>query len=282
MAYTPETLKLLSPKQADLRIMLIFNCTKAASDFFTVTRKGEKISPIDPTPCKLMTDDIDHLKGNDGSSPKEISEWLVHVIRVQRKPIVFAIEKDTRYVMTFIDLKKGEYQLFLTDFIERIANLVQYFGEDLMIMGDDTFEPMLNRFLAINSEYRFFSRSDRSMQSHINEIAWFFKDTAENSGCLPDTDQVMCFDADMNSMPKQYKGLKDMIYPANQMLFHWLKNYCGYNESQIEDVSHRIRELKQAMSSVPMSIEMSTDHEEWDIENQPESIPENVIVFPSK
>ncbi|MFC3024200.1 DUF6933 domain-containing protein [Vibrio zhugei] len=262
--------------------MLIFNCTKAASDFFTVTRKGERISPIDPSPCKLMADDVDYLKGNDGSTPKEISEWLVHVIRVQRKPIVFAIEKDTRYVMTFVDLKKGEYQRFLTDFIERIANLVQYFGEDLMIMNDDTFEPMLNNFLAVNSEYRFFSRSDRSMQSHINEIAWFFKDTAENSGCLPDTEQVMCFDADMNSMLRQYKGLKDMIYPANQMLFHWLRNYCDYDEKQIKDVSERIRELKRAMSGAPMSIEMGTDHEEWDMENQPGSIPDNVIVFPTK
>lgn len=262
--------------------MLIFNCSKAASDFFTVTRKGEKISPIEPSPCKLMEDDVDYVKEDDGSTPKELSEWLVHVIRVQRKSIVFAIEKNTRYVMTFIDLKKGEYQRFITDFIERIANMVQYFGEDLMIMDNTTFEPMLNRFQHANSEYRFFSRSDRSMQSHINEVAWFFKDTAKNAGCLPDTDQVMCFDADMNSMLKQYKGLKDMIYPANQMLFHWLRSYCDYDEKQIEDVSERIRELKRAMSGAPMYIEMSTDHEEWDIENQPESIPDNIIVFPTK
>lgn len=234
--------------------MLVFNCTKAASDFFTVTRKGEKISPIAPAPCKLIADDADYLKENDGSAPKELCEWLVHVTRVQRKTIIFAIEKDTRYVMTFVDLKKGEYQQFLTDFIERISNLVQNFGENLMIMNDSTFEPMLESFLSANNEYRFFSRSDRSMQSHINEIAWLFKDTAENSGGLPDTAQVMCFDADMNSMLRQYKGLDDMIYPADQMLFHWLRNYCDYDETQINDVAERIRELKRAMSGSPMSI----------------------------
>ncbi len=262
--------------------MLIFNCTKAASDFFTVTRQGEKISPINPTPCKLISDDIYHLKDNDGNTPKEISEWLVHVIRVQRKPIIFAIEKNTRYVMTFVDLKKGEYQRFITDFIERIANLVQYFGEDLMIMNDDTFDPMLKKFLRLNNEYRFFTRSDRSLQSHLNEITWFFKDTAENSGCLPDTEQVMCFDADMNSMPKQYKGLKYMIYPANQMLFHWLQNYCGYDEKQVRSISERIRQLKQSMSGDITTLEMNTVNEEWDIKNQSGCIPDNVIVFPTK
>lgn len=201
-----------------------------------------------------MTDDADYLKGSDGSAPKELCEWLVHVIRVQRKPIVFAIEKDTRYVLTFVDLKKGEYQQFLTDFIERISNLVQSFGENLMILNDSTFEPMLESFLSVNNEYRFFSRSDRSMQSHINEIAWLFKDTAESSAGLPNIEQVMCFDADMNSMLRQYKGLDDMIYPANQMLFHWLRNYCDYDETQINDVSERVREHKKAMFGSPMSI----------------------------
>ncbi|WP_146194546.1 DUF6933 domain-containing protein [Vibrio albus] len=229
-----------------------------------------------------MSDDVDYIKDSDGNTPQELSEWLVHVVRVKRKPIIFAIEKDTRYVMTFVDLKKGEYRRFVTDFIARAAKMVRYFGEDLMIMNNDNFQSMLNNFLDVNSEFRFFSRSDRSMQSHINEIAWFFKDTAENSGCLPDTEQVMCFDADMNSMPKQYKGLKDMIYPANQMLFHWLRNYCDYDEQQIEEISERIRELKRAMSGAPMPIKMSTDHEEWDLQNQPESIPDNVIVFPTK
>ena len=36
--------------------MLVFNCTKAAVDFFTVTRKGEKVSDLEPAPHKSIAE----------------------------------------------------------------------------------------------------------------------------------------------------------------------------------------------------------------------------------
>ena len=54
--------------------MLIFNCTKAAAEFFTSTRKGKKISPISPTPkIELAKEPIlhDHQRWH----------WMVHVTK---------------------------------------------------------------------------------------------------------------------------------------------------------------------------------------------------------
>tara|TARA_R110001583_G_scaffold9433_4_gene44764 strand:+ start:10660 stop:10839 length:180 start_codon:yes stop_codon:yes gene_type:complete len=38
--------------------MLVFNCTKAATEFFTVTRQGNKISCIEPAPHKTIAESI--------------------------------------------------------------------------------------------------------------------------------------------------------------------------------------------------------------------------------
>ncbi|ODS10611.1 DUF6933 domain-containing protein [Vibrio scophthalmi] len=216
--------------------MLIFNCSKAASDFFSITRKGVKVSPVAAAPCNLLSDDIKHIKNDDGNTPAELNEWLIHVVRVQCKPIVFAIEQNTRYIMTFVDLKKGDVQLFITDFIERLANMIQYSGEDLMVMNNRTFEPMISKFLEANNEYRFYDRSDKSMQSHINDVSWHFKHTAQSANCLPTAEQAMYFDRGINHMPKTYKGLTEILWPEEAMLYHWLKNYCGHSDAQISEI----------------------------------------------
>jgi len=257
--------------------MLIFNCTKAASDFFSVTRKGEKITPVEEAPTKMLIDDFNTVKDNSGNIPDELSQWLVHVIRVQRKPIVFAIEQKTRYVMTFVDLKKGDVEKFIVDFMERMVNTVEFFADDLMILNQDRFEPMIEAFITDNSVFRFFDRSNQSMQTHINDVSYHFKQTAQNTGCLPTTEQVMYFDAGMNEMPKYYKGLRDIIFPSEQMLYHWLRNYGNYSEKELKQASESINELRREFfSTAPFDSDSNAE------QSIPEELANNVIPFPSK
>lgn len=63
--------------------MLVFNCTKAASDFFTVSRRGQKLTPIEGKPTESISE--------AGTALEPISQWLVHVIKVQRKNVIVAM-----------------------------------------------------------------------------------------------------------------------------------------------------------------------------------------------
>ena len=69
--------------------MLIFNCTKAAADFFTTTRKGNKISPMSPTPkIGLAEEPIihDHQRWH----------WMVHIAKFGHKNVLLAIDTRAR------------------------------------------------------------------------------------------------------------------------------------------------------------------------------------------
>jgi len=60
--------------------MLIFNCTEAASKFFSRVHKGKKVTPLDPNPPSSIIEDHE-LSGAD-------EQWLVHAITVQRKHVL--------------------------------------------------------------------------------------------------------------------------------------------------------------------------------------------------
>jgi hypothetical protein len=74
--------------------MLIFNCTEAASKFFSRVHKGKKITRVESPPSPVIEDD-----GPDESA----EQWLVHAVTVQRKHVLFAIHIPTRYCMIFAD-----------------------------------------------------------------------------------------------------------------------------------------------------------------------------------
>jgi hypothetical protein len=91
--------------------MLVFNCTKTAAEFFTVTRQGKKQSPLEKPPTPAI---IDTQHEN-----LPVSSWLVHAIKVQRKNVLIAMHVHTRYAMVFTGLQKGNYAEFSRQWLER-------------------------------------------------------------------------------------------------------------------------------------------------------------------
>lgn len=87
--------------------MLIFNCTEAASNFFSRVSKGKKVTPIEKPPSPVIEDD--ELGELD-------EQWLVHVITVQRKHVLFVIHVRTRYCMIFAGAKKRKLKVLFTGF----------------------------------------------------------------------------------------------------------------------------------------------------------------------
>lgn len=227
--------------------MLIFNCTEAASDFFSRVSKGKKITPVEKPPSPVIEDD---------ESVESTEQWLVHAITVQRKHVLFVIHVRTRYCMIFADAKKADVEGFVHRFSDRwIYGLMRHAGQnDILQWVND--EPMMERFQENCRQYMFYKRGHRGAQKHIEQIAWIFEDYAAEWGCLP-PDEIVAgrFDAQMNDTVRSNKGVKGYYMPDEEMMAHWLRQYCGLDESGIQAARDRRKEVKRETQELMQQLE---------------------------
>lgn len=229
--------------------MWIFNCTEAASNFFSRVHKGKKISPVDKPPSSVIEDDV----------PDESAEqWLVHAVTVQRKHVLYVIHVKTRYCMIFADAKKADIEGFLQRFSERWINgVIQHAGQhDILRWFND--ELIAERFQESCREYVFYKRGHRGAQKHINDIAWVFEGCAAERGSLP-PDELSAgrFDTDMINYLRGGKEHKDYFYPDEEMIVHWLSRYGGLDEFGIQAARERHKEAKREIREVVRQLQQA-------------------------
>lgn len=107
--------------------MLIFNCTQAAADWLTVTRKGKPISLLEPAPGPDLARDADGFALQTGRRAA-ISQWVLHAFTARRRHCLVAMSVEDRFCMLFAVLKKGDAQGFLQLFYERLVNHMAWMG----------------------------------------------------------------------------------------------------------------------------------------------------------
>lgn len=200
--------------------MLVFNCTKAAAEFFSVTRNGKKESRLQAPPEVDITE--------RGSLDAPYAQWVVHATSIKRKKVLVVMHVHTRYALVFNGLPKGDWKAFLTVFMQRLFNNMQYFGEEFELCDDDSLQEMLNAFFAIHPRTVFCQRSDRSVQSHINDVVWHFGNAVNDVGRLPNNDEEgSVFDEWVNGILRSTKAQPDYFYPDEDMFIEWITLYGG-------------------------------------------------------
>ncbi|UST57662.1 hypothetical protein NF672_19770 [Pseudomonas moraviensis] len=222
--------------------MLIFNCTEAASKFFSRVHKGKTITPVDTKPPSSVIED-DELNGAD-------EQWLVHAITVQRKHVLLVLHIKSRYCVILADAKKADVEGFVEWFKERWREglIRDAINHDLMQWID---AGMMTDRIELSREHRFYRRGHRSAQKHIEQIAWFFEDCAAEWGCLPQGERAAIgFDAQMNSQIRNAKERKDYFRPDEEMLAHWLRRYCGVEKPGVQAALERRREAEREIETL--------------------------------
>ncbi|OAT76482.1 hypothetical protein A9B99_09230 [Mangrovibacter phragmitis] len=220
--------------------MLVFNCTKTAAEFFTVTRQGKKQSPLEKPPTPAI---IDTQHEN-----LPVSSWLVHAIKVQRKNVLIAMHVHTRYAMVFTGLQKGNYAEFSRQWLERLFNNMQFFGKQFELCDETSFHTMVEQFIRQNPNPCFCQRGDRSVQSHISDVVWNIEYLADETGGLPeDLVQASLFDESINSTLRSTKTHKDYFHPDEEMFLEWISQYGKLDRSEEPQVREYFRALRLQM-----------------------------------
>ncbi|MHC8318223.1 DUF6933 domain-containing protein [Pseudomonas sp. LB3P31] len=218
--------------------MLIFNCSEAASKFFSRVHKGKTVTPVENTPPSPTPE--------EDETGDSVEQWLVHAITVQRKHVLLVIHIKTRYCMIFADAKKADVEAFIERFSERwIYGMMRHAGQhDVLQWVSD--EPMMERFEEANREYRFYKRRHRGAQKHIDEISWFFQGYAAEWGTLPTNEySAGSFDVRMNDVPRSDKSRKGYYFPIEEMMAHWLQTYCGCDQQTVQAARDRCKAVQR-------------------------------------
>ncbi|MFQ3198127.1 MAG: hypothetical protein ACI81A_001848 [Paraglaciecola sp.] len=209
------------------QVVLIFNCTKAAAEFFSCTRKGKIISPIEPAPKTTIAESMAETNG------RLYWQWLVHVIKVKGKNVLVAMDCQTRFCITLSSLTKGDDVSFLNNFEHHLSVHIH----ELMTSVDansQAIDTSLEHYRQQHDNCTFYLRGERSVQKHINDVAWHFRRWTDDRGQVPTGVDLIGIDAFANQLLRQNKADKTSFYPQREFLYAWLLHYGKHNTAQAD------------------------------------------------
>ncbi|EPJ43411.1 MAG: hypothetical protein OFPII_41780 [Osedax symbiont Rs1] len=209
--------------------MLILNCTKAAADFFSRQINAKKISPLQPAPQQTIAESIAETPA-DG--PRQW-HWLVHCINVKGKKVLIAMDFASRFSITLSAISKGDDGTFLNN-LE--LHLIVHITAMLSAVDADPqhIDSSLERYRNLHDSCAFYLRGDRSVQTHINDVAWHFRNWVDDIGYVPTEVELIDQDVFVNQLLRKRRAEKDYFYPQHEFMHHWLKHYGGYNHAQAD------------------------------------------------
>lgn len=219
--------------------MIVFNCSQAFAEFIEPKKAGP--APlVCEAPSPHPSEDGPHLIDADGEPPRHLQQWLVHFIRIQRKPCAVAMDIETRYAMVFSHLKKGNPEGFLNAFATRLVNEMVLAATEIGMLAD--FEAMLSRFLEQHQRFQFVRRMERSTQAHLKEAVWDFDNHCYEARQVPEThEECAMIDGRINATPRNIKTRKGYIVPSTETLCRWLAETGGLTAAGEAAVREKIR-----------------------------------------
>ncbi|WP_341503863.1 UPF0149 family protein [Gallaecimonas sp. GXIMD4217] len=244
--------------------MLVFNCTKAATEFLTKTVKGIKQCPVDKAERKEFDHDDAWLTNRKGEKPACFEHWILHVVTIHRRKCLIAMSRKQRYAMVFTGLKKGDWQAFISAFYERFINeLIDLAVEFELVQEDESgTQGLLPRLMEVHGDFRFFERSDHSVNAHIKEVVWRFEDHVYEGNYWPEEPfELADFDAYVNRTLRGHKDKAGHLYPDRDFLCH----YAPLLGAEPEQVAALLQDergyLKRMLSSATGGPEASLEQD---------------------
>jgi len=232
--------------------MLVFNCSKSATEFFTrtATPPGNNIrtgSFEQPSQQNSVVKADGIYQNTEGVSTTPY-HWQIHVIRVNRCYCLVAMEIQTRYAITLVNQAEGNAEIFMRRFIDRLLTNMLRYGKQLGVLTETDFEPMLQQFTAQHGGCIFQQGTDRSVQNHINNVFWHLRKQTKQHGLPILPLEAAWFDQFINRLIRKTKHRDKYFTPHEEMILTWLADYYGFDDHQAEQIR---RMLKQHATARP-------------------------------
>ncbi len=223
--------------------MIVFNCTKAAADFFTVTRSGEKLTCLTPAPDKAIAEsiekDLSHVSFSYDDDLKRTEgfqwQWVVHCVSVKRKKYFLVMDFDTRYCLAFAAGRKGDEIHFLSQFEEQLKANFRYFV-DVNQSSQELASELIDTYDRYTQSVAFHQRNDRSVQAHLNEVAWHFEGLCSEVGMLSDRMDFLRFSVTAGNIPRKKKGDQSYFYAKDNFYQFWFDHFHSGSETANNNV----------------------------------------------
>ena len=219
--------------------MLVFNCTKAAVEFLTVTRKGEKHSCIEPAPHKTIAESVGTsvFKRNvDNSYDNGFQwQWVVHCVSIKRKKYLLVMDYHSRFCLTFLAGKKGDQYEFLNTFEPFLKASFHSLAREKGIDETDI-ENSLADYDRNVTKCAFHARSDRSVQAHLNDVFWHLDRHCYQNGMLLEEVELIGFNLFMAQLPRNRKDKKAYFFPGKEFLRFWQEQYLEHSQSNSDNI----------------------------------------------
>ena len=204
--------------------MLVFNCTKAAAEFFTVTRQGKKVSDLEPAPHKTIAESIEHPVFPDGVDANENSgfqwHWVLHCVSIKRKKYLMAMDYQTRACITVLAGKKGDIYPFLNTF-EPMLKAYFHSAANEHCIDEVEIQSCIDHYDRNVNDCAFHPRSDRSVQAHLNDVYWHLERHCYEDGMLLEDLDLLGFNLFSGQFPRNSKHKKSHFFPNEELVRQW-------------------------------------------------------------
>jgi hypothetical protein len=223
--------------------MLIFDCTQDACDFFSKKIKGKNTSIVQPAAAAQALE-------NESAADERIDRWQLHAITFGRTNVLAAMKVDTRYAMLFVGLKRNDVEGFLEQFTRRyIGSLLELAVNVRQQMPDRAdLQRRIDAWDESLKPVHFFKRGDRSVQGHLNEVLGFAAyDAYEGRGLAVEYDDLVEFDASVNSMIRTVRGTDSFIPVQRELQQACPRLGMDMTEAQIDEGYSRLRSMRRGV-----------------------------------
>jgi len=189
--------------------MFVFNCTQNFRDHV----------------CSVVNEIAD-----DSAVSNHLTQWVVHSFQVKRKNCVVAMHAMSRYSILFANIKKIDSDSFFRLFMYRLYSEMNYLCGLDDITGQDVLKKLNNY-----PKFNYCKSYNRSVQAHINDVIFHFRDQIEQAGRLPkDDDELFSSGYYVNRFLRSTFEDQDYFYPEERMVDFWKKSYVEQLDGQIE------------------------------------------------
>lgn len=157
-------------------------------------------------------------------------QWVLHVFQAKRKYCVVAMHDMSRYSILFVDVKKQDTKSFFVLFLQRLLSEMSC----LCQLDEAQLKSMLDK-LTDHTKFTLCQNSNRSVQTHISDVIWHFKNQINKADRLPQNDDEIfasgCF---VNSLLRKTHQDRDYFVPEDRMIKFWNESFVDHETTKTE------------------------------------------------